>query len=243
MGFFEKEIYFKEIGSTNDFLKRSLLDKRAIVFSFNQLRGRGREQKKWIDFKDKNLALSFSIKAEDIIFDPIWYIAATSLALVELLKELKISDVWLKWPNDIYVLDKKISGVLAESIWRENKIIRVVVGIGINLNNSKEDLNVIDKKATSIMLETGQRVNLRRFYKKYKKRLIIKLKEIIEQKSIDSIKAQWLEYSLIKSKLVIWEKDGKVIKGLVKDIKNDGTVIMISDDIEYMIKSGDISLA
>ena len=56
--FFKEFLYLDTVDSTNEYLKRVESIERTIVWTYNQIKGRGRENKKWFDFKDKNLALS-----------------------------------------------------------------------------------------------------------------------------------------------------------------------------------------
>lgn len=60
--FFKNIIYLDTIDSTNTFLKINDFQDKTIVYTFDQTKGRGRGSKEWVDFKDKNIALSFIIK-------------------------------------------------------------------------------------------------------------------------------------------------------------------------------------
>ncbi|MCD8024097.1 MAG: hypothetical protein LUE64_01015, partial [Candidatus Gastranaerophilales bacterium] len=72
-----------------------------------------------------------------------------------------------KFPNDILIANKKICGILAESVFQGTEFKGVVVGIGINLNLEKEDLEKIDIKATSIFNETGKTVDKSAFLNRF----------------------------------------------------------------------------
>lgn len=242
MSFFEKEIYLQEVDSTNTFLKTNSFKSPTIVYSFNQIKGRGRNERRWFDFKDKNLALSFSLPGKDIIIDPIWYTAIAALALIKLLKKIRVKDVWIKWPNDIYVKEKKISGILTETIWQENRIELLIVGIGININNSLDDLSLLENKATSLFIEKNKKFNLENFYKCYKKQVEKKLIELNKHKKIVKIKKEWFKHSKLKNKRVVFKENKKTIIGITDDIKIDGTLVIKSDNIKYEVKSGDVYL-
>ena len=92
-----------------------------------------------------------------------------SLAIKETLTKLDLRGVKVKWPNDIYINDKKISGILIESQIFNKKIKQVVIGIGLNINqNNFDDLN-----ATSILKETGNESDI----KHVRNLLILQLKK------------------------------------------------------------------
>ena len=64
-----------------------------------------------------------------------------------------------KYPNDVLIDGKKIAGILAESTFKGSELKGIALGVGVNLNLQKKDLKYIDQKATSVFLETGNRVN------------------------------------------------------------------------------------
>ena len=85
-------------------------------------------------------------------------------SIVTTLKELKISGR-IKYPNDIYVDNKKISGILCEQKVKD-KVITQVLGIGINVNSNFQDLEPIqDKLYTSLLLELGKEVSREKLLK------------------------------------------------------------------------------
>ena len=106
-----------------------------IVITNEQTAGRGQQGNSWLSAANLNLTFS-------VIFFPTCYFIAdsfylnsiSSLAVSETLKQFLPLDkqVTVKWPNDIYIGNKKVSGILIENTTRGNKINSVVMGIGIN---------------------------------------------------------------------------------------------------------------
>ncbi|MBN2545678.1 MAG: biotin--[acetyl-CoA-carboxylase] ligase [Spirochaetes bacterium] len=237
--FFKQEIYLKKIDSTNNYLKSTHFDENIIIYTFNQTKGRGRRNKEWLDFKNKNLAVSFLIKSP---LDPFWFICAASLSLIDLLKSLNIKKSWIKWPNDIYIDDKKLSGILAETIWYQGNIQRIIIGIGININNNIDDF-VDLKSATSLYLATGKKQKLKMIYQNYKRELSRWLLELTENKNLDLISEKWKEASYISDKKIKWIINNEIISGNIHDIKEDGTLIIKSiNNILYEVKTGEVIL-
>lgn len=139
-------IFLEEVDSTNEYLKRVGFHHRLCVVAKRQTGGRGRRGKNWISKAGKGLYISF-------MFFPVSskISAISSLAFgVAVLKTLKGLDskFYLKWPNDVYINGKKISGILPELLKD-----RLIVGIGVNLNYTQEELLQTDVPATSLLIE------------------------------------------------------------------------------------------
>lgn len=134
-----------------------------IVITNEQTAGRGQQGNSWLSAANLNLTFS-------VIFFPTCYFIAdsfylniiSSLAVSETLKQFLPLDkqVTVKWPNDIYIGNKKVSGILIENTTRGNKINSVVMGIGINVNQALFNL----PQATSLMQEAENELNLQEVF-------------------------------------------------------------------------------
>ena len=241
--FFDDIIFLESIDSTNDYLKKNNFKNKTIAYTFNQTKGKGRDQKKWVDIKNKNLALSFLMEPETIFNNNIWYIAATSLALIDVIKKKRISDYWIKWPNDIYIKKSKIAGILAETIWRSNKIKKIIIGIGINVNCTSGDLSALANAATSFYMQSGVVFDMNDFFNVYKDRLSEWLSILLYKKNgISAIKKNWLKHSKITNKDVIWQNHGMKIYGKIIKIEDNGTIIFRTKQKDEKIISGEFVL-
>jgi len=136
---FQKE-FSPEIDSTNAELIRQLnelsLNEGALFQTGFQTGGKGQGGTVWESEKGKNLLFSFVLRPEFLNISKQFYITIiTSLALADTVRLLFIEDfVRIKWPNDIYVEDKKIAGILIENAIQGNVFEWVVVGVGLNVN-------------------------------------------------------------------------------------------------------------
>ena len=152
-----KIIKLDAIDSTNSFLKKKMnnqeIDDFTIVYSQNQFQGRGRTTKEWISEPNKNIAFSLFKRFKKSELRHLFHLnVIASISILELLKKYNVRDASVKWPNDIMVKNKKISGILIENTIKKNNLIFSVIGIGINVNQEKfPDLIC----ATSIINETG----------------------------------------------------------------------------------------
>ena len=152
-----KIIKLDAIDSTNSFLKKKMsnieIDDFTIVYSQNQFEGRGRTNKQWISEPNKNIAFSLFKRFKKSEIEHIFLLnIIVSISILKLLNKYNVKNASIKWPNDIMVKNKKISGVLIENKIKKNNLINSVIGIGININQT--DFSNLDN-ATSLINEIG----------------------------------------------------------------------------------------
>ena len=173
---------FEELDSTNNFVKMnaSNLDNGAIIVAEMQTKGRGQRDNTWIS-KKGNLYFSIILK-EGVQRDNVFkHIVQSSLAIIETLNHFKI-DAMIKYPNDCLVDNKKISGVLIESLGSK-KIDYIVIGIGLNVNQVIFD--ELSNKATSMKLKLERDIEVRNvlqiLIKKYNEILEINYNDLFDE--------------------------------------------------------------
>ena len=89
----------------------------------------------------------------------------TAIAIAELLKDFGVMGVNVKWPNDIWVNREKLGGIIAE-VLSVNSSYKLSVGVGLNVNVSREELMLIDRPTTSLSILSGK-IGIEKFcYKK-----------------------------------------------------------------------------
>lgn len=142
--------------STNDIVsentRNGTLSFGEIVYSEEQLKGRGQRGNAWESEFGKNLTFSFAISPENLAAEKAFQISKwVSLALFNYLSKKDIKNISIKWPNDLYVGSKKIAGILIENLVKNNFVSQSVIGIGFNLNQ----IHFLNSNATSLQLETN----------------------------------------------------------------------------------------
>lgn len=130
----------KECESSNNLLKefkkeQSIDDKTAIMTDFQSF-GRGREKNRWHSEAGKNLLCSLYLKINLKADKHFLITIAASLAVYDLLRNIGIKSK-IKWPNDMYAGDKKIAGILIENSLMRDSITDTIIGIGLNVNQTK----------------------------------------------------------------------------------------------------------
>lgn len=132
-------IWLKTVDSTNNYIKihREAVPPYEIVVAYDQTAGRGQRGNTWESESGKNLTFSFHFEPGDIAPSMQFVISeAMALAVKKTLAQFGI-DAKVKWPNDIYVGEKKICGILIENSIMGSRIIDCVVGAGINVNQER----------------------------------------------------------------------------------------------------------
>lgn len=158
-----KIFYEEELASTNEKALNLNNDGYGIVICDKQTYGRGRHGRKWVSTPYKDLAFTI-IVPKNYIMDGQSLVEIACESVIRTLGELKIS-ARIKYPNDIYIDNKKISGILCEQIVKD-KVITQVLGIGINVNSNFQDLEPIqDQLYTSLLLELGKKVSREKLLK------------------------------------------------------------------------------
>lgn len=150
-------ITLNEIDSTNTFLKDAvskstpLLD-GTVIMAEKQFAGRGQAENSWQAEPGKNLTFSILLNPGFLSVDKQFELnKAISIALNDVLIKYFPSNAFIKWPNDLYIRNKKIGGMLIENIVQGNKIKHAIIGIGLNVNQENFPANL--KNVTSLKQE------------------------------------------------------------------------------------------
>jgi len=234
----KKYIYFDTIHSTNKYLKEKAenLPDGTIVIAEKQTGGRGRKGRKWVSPAYKGLYFSILLKRDINIKNLLIFSLLFPLTIRNLLQQYTTKKVYIKWPNDIYIQDKKISGILLETSIEGNNINNLIVGIGININATKEEIKEISDIATSLLIEEN---------KKFDRKEI--LRKIVQQIEESIKKFSPKEVSEEINKNLLW-KNEKVkitdtnIEGKLLGVNREGALMLETDKGIKTIYTGDLSL-
>lgn len=127
-----------QTASTSTYLKELLKQRKlpecSVVITNNQTEGKGQPGNKWETEPGKNLTFSMIFYPNPIKASEQFIISkAVSVAIVKTLKKFNLNAT-IKWPNDIYVNDKKLGGILIENTLSGQTIDQCIIGIGLNIN-------------------------------------------------------------------------------------------------------------
>ncbi|TXF76114.1 biotin--[acetyl-CoA-carboxylase] ligase [Chryseobacterium sp.] len=201
--------YLKKSSSTNEeivnFLQENTLPFLG-VYTFNQTRGKGQYGNSWEAPENLNISYSLAVKKEDSQRSHQLFNFRTALILRDFIAKLTKTDVAVKWPNDLIIKDKKVSGILIEAkkVKEENYLI---VGIGINvLQKSFPDF----PRAGSLFSQTGRRFDLEETSQKLHEYFVERLKETVPD---DQILEEFNTHLFRKGKISVFE---------IKEVRQNG---------------------
>ncbi len=153
----KKVVFLPQCHSTNDelvLLARKFNEPEGtLIYTDDQLKGRGQRGNVWISEPGKNILMSLLLRPKFLSPSNQFNLnLIAGLAVVDTLSDLIEASIRLKWPNDVYINEKKIAGVLIENNLRGNILESAVVGIGFNIN--QRGFNI--PTATSLAIEAQQ---------------------------------------------------------------------------------------
>ena len=222
----------EETTSTNelaaDALKNARVIEGAVFRASNQTQGKGQRGRVWNSLPNQNVLASYVYFPSFLKSDEQFYlIKAVSLALKDLLDKYLMDKAKIKWPNDIYINDLKIAGILIESTMKGSYMGSSIIGIGLNVNQS-EFPSVVN--ATSVVLETGKGCDLNMFFSElsyHLERRYLMLRE--NPKSLDSAYENALYRKDVSSTYKI---DGQTADRITRGVDNLGQLILEDENGE-----------
>ncbi|HSM46977.1 MAG TPA: biotin--[acetyl-CoA-carboxylase] ligase [Draconibacterium sp.] len=134
-------IFLTEVESTNNYANHLVLSKAAehgtVVLAQHQKMGKGQQGNSWESEFGKNLLMSIILFPDFLPATKQFYLSKiASLALANFVKSEK-AEVSIKWPNDIYVGNSKLAGILIENSIKANHLDSSIIGVGLNLNQER----------------------------------------------------------------------------------------------------------
>lgn len=228
-------IYFEELDSTNSYAKKNIdsLNNYDVIIANNQTSGRGRLSRKW-HADNKSLTFSIVIKDTRIIND---FASLSLLSAVAIYNTLikYVPNVSLKWPNDVIVNNKKISGILMEAV-SFNELSSLILGIGINVNN---DFFPKGLDATSLYIELGHSINKDLILNDFLFNFDYLINENIKGNKIYLKTFRNNNYLL--NKKVEANINNKMQTVIVKDILDDNRIVVSIGKKDYALSTGELS--
>ena len=228
-------LHFKEIDSTNDYLKNSyrLLNDFTFAVADYQSKGKGRNDRVWNSNPCENLMFSFLLKNEELLKQSNIISLLVAAEISKLLEECGIKNVSIKWPNDVLVGDKKVCGILAEGQLPDY----LVVGAGLNVNQ-KEFPEGLRRPATSLSLELKRDIDI----EELKERLFKNIVNNLSNLKLDEYLKYFKEHNYLLNKRVRVSINNQVFIGEVMGIDDNFCLQILSRDMLLHIDSGEIEI-
>ena len=233
-----------EIDSTNEEAKRRIKDGAGedfVLVARKQTAGKGRKGRSFYSPKDTGIYLTFTHFTDEAAENVLKVTVATSVIAAKTIKDALNIDCGIKWVNDLYLNDKKVSGTLCEYIFKgmyENESNAVIVGIGINL--STEDFpEDISGKAGSLISDNNDNT----CYDDIVIGISNGLKSFFENCDLNTYLPLYKELSIVLGKEVeLSDASGVLDRGTVTDFDDNGAIIIENKNGKTVYDSGEISL-
>lgn len=215
--------FLESVNSTNDKIKDLAQNKKKSIalFSAEQTNGKGRSRNSWLSQRG-DLTCSFFLYEKFSLKDLGRINIMISVCVLDAIKDItKGLDVKIKWPNDIYIGEKKLGGILIETKVSKEHIISLIIGVGVNLTSSPK----IDKYKTTKISNYVSNIS--------SKKLFLHLSEYIKnyfdtykKRDFNFYKKKWMESSKDVGKAITIKKNQKTFNGKFKSINNKGELIL-----------------
>ena len=185
-----------------------------------QTKGRGRFKRKWLSQVSESLMGSVVVKGSPNKIATLGMIGCVAIA--KAIKRVADIECRLKWPNDVLVESKKVSGILVESQISTNNQGVGILGFGVNINSAHQDASDFRIPPTSLFNETGKVFDINKF-------ALITLREInlLWQGGNNSLHADYSSMLGIVGKKIKVTVNGMLLSGTVRKVNNTGAIELI----------------
>lgn len=226
------------IDSTNQYLldkTQSLTTGDTVVAEF-QYKARGRRGRQWFAPFGSNLYLSMYWKLEQGFAAAMGLSLVVGIAIAETLTRLSGQDIKVKWPNDLYLNDKKLAGILVELAGKAGDCAHVVIGVGVNLNMNSPDANVVTQPWSNLgavdrNLLTAEVVSCL-------KKAIIEF----EKEGLSAFIDRWNRLDNFANRQVKLLIGDNIVRGIAKGINDNGALLLEQEGALSAYVGGEISL-
>ncbi|WP_347253621.1 bifunctional biotin--[acetyl-CoA-carboxylase] ligase/biotin operon repressor BirA [Leminorella grimontii] len=230
------------VDSTNQYLMDrigSLRSGEACVAEFQQA-GRGRRGRQWFSPFGSNLYLSMYWRLEQGPAAAVGLSLAVGIVMAEVLRELGAKEVKVKWPNDLYINDRKLAGILVELTGKTGDAANVVIGAGINLAMRDPDSSVVNQRWANLM-EGGLNIDRNLLVA----RLLTALRNTLgqfEQQGLAPFVSRWRALDNFIDRPVKLLMGERQIFGIARGIDKQGALLLEQNGEVTPFIGGEISL-
>lgn len=245
--FIGKNVHYEESVESTQKIAHRLAYENApegtVIIAEEQVAGRGRMDRKWHSPKYTGIWMSMILRPNIPLPKAPQLTLLTAVAIVQAIEDLTGLMPEIKWPNDILIRGKKVTGILTELEAEADRINSIIIGIGMNVNQKKEDFpSELQEIATSLFLEKGEKVSrsdlIKGIFTNLEKLYLVYLEE-----GFLPIKLLWEGYAISIGRKITARTLSNSITGTAQGITDDGVLIMIDEQGKtHHVYSADIEL-
>lgn len=240
-----KLVYLDEVDSTNNYARKLAEDgvqHGTLVVADYQNGGKGRRGRTWVMPHGKAIAMSLIVRPDIRPEKASMMTLVTGMAVAEAIKKVTGLDTKIKWPNDIVINGKKISGILTEMSAEMDGINYVVIGIGINANFTEfpEELR---ETATSLQQQLGYPVDRGAIICMTMKIFEIYYERFMETQSMKGLAEEYQQMLVNLDRQVRVLEPGNEYSGVARGIDETGQLLVEKENGETVaVYAGEVSV-
>jgi BirA family biotin operon repressor/biotin-[acetyl-CoA-carboxylase] ligase len=213
--------YFSELSSTMDMAKdltRKNCPDFTVVIAGRQTKGRGRLNRQWLS-ADGGLYFTLVLRPDIPLPMSSRVNFLASLTLARVLRDMYQIEAAVKWPNDILVDDRKLSGMLSELEAEADRVFFINIGMGINVNN---DPTGVEPGAISLKNMLGREISRVRLLARF----LDEFEERLKNAEFENVISEWKQYTVTLQRQVRIVTQREVTEGLAVDVDENGALIV-----------------
>ncbi|MGL5390859.1 MAG: bifunctional biotin--[acetyl-CoA-carboxylase] ligase/biotin operon repressor BirA [Shewanella sp.] len=234
--------YFDEIASTNGFMlgHTAELKNGDVCVAEYQSAGRGRRGRNWVSPYGHHLYFSLFWSFPQGMAQAMGLSLVVACSLVEVLKSFGVQQIGVKWPNDIYLNDKKLAGILIEMSGQADSECQLIIGIGVNMAMPEEQAKAINQPWSDLSALNGlpDKTKLVIALQKQLKRDI----QLFERDGFAAFKLRWQAADIFYGKAIRLLMGDSHIDGVCRGVDAQGAVLLETGDGLKAFIGGEISL-
>ena len=216
----KNSIYIKQTPSTNalswEMNREKSLPEGLVIYTDFQSAGKGQPGNAWESSKGMNMLFSVMLHPDRLPMDELFLVSQlVSIAIKKALDEYT-TNITVKWPNDIYWNDKKLAGILIENSLQGIKIMSVVIGVGLNVNQKSFFSNA--PNPVSLSQITGKRQNRKQLLQQICQNIM----ELYYEMDKEKIRKIYAESLYRKSGFYSFEANNETFQAKIKEVQTDG---------------------
>jgi len=234
--------YFDEIASTNGFMlsHTTELKNGDVCVAEYQSAGRGRRGRTWVSPYGHHLYFSLFWTFPQGMAQAMGLSLVVACTLVEVLKSFGVENIGVKWPNDIYLDNKKLAGILIEMSGQADSQCQLIIGVGVNMAMSEEQGKGIDQPWSDLsdLVDMPDKTALVIELQKQLKRDI----QLFEREGLAAFKARWQAADLFFGREIRLLMADNFVDGICRGVDEQGAVLLETADGMQAFIGGEISL-
>lgn len=227
-------IVYDTVSSTNDLAKELCKEgkEKFLLLANAQTNGRGRQGKSFFSPKDSGLYFSLALGADSPDFDFTGVTCAVAVACTRAIEKLTALEPKIKWVNDIYIGNRKVCGILVQSVTENGRITKLIIGVGINISTEN-----FPEEIKSIAGSLGEKIDRSILAAE----IVNNIRELMSCRPCEYI-GEYKAKSNVLGKEIIYFQNNIPHPARAVDIDEAGGLVVETNSEKITLISGEISL-